>query len=154
MEDTDERADEVVRVCVCAQFAASDSAFDRRHESSVDEIARAFDQAHSRRGRDTRLVGHCSRLNSGLASLLSEENTVAEHPASPTRSSDLLTTKFHATAQFHLCDKSCRSLGCRSLKVRTTAGTRKITEPTTHITTAPALWSERGEMWNAFGSLK
>jgi hypothetical protein len=54
----------------------------------------------------------------------------------------------------HLGDKSCRCLGCRSLKVRTTAGTRKITEPITHITTAPALWSERGEMWNAFGSLK
>ena len=51
MKDADKRADEVVRVSVCAQFAASDSAFDRSDEGSVNETARAFDQSH-RAARD------------------------------------------------------------------------------------------------------
>jgi hypothetical protein len=36
----------------------------------------------------------------------------------------------------------------------TMAGTKKINDPTTHITTAPALWSESGEILNGFGSLR
>jgi nucleoside-diphosphate-sugar epimerase len=51
VEDADERADEVVRISVFAQFAAGDGAFDRRDEGSLNETARAFDQSQ-RAARD------------------------------------------------------------------------------------------------------
>ena len=50
MEDTDERAEEVVRIGVRAQIAARDCAFDRRDEGSMYETARAFDQPHRAAG--------------------------------------------------------------------------------------------------------
>jgi len=51
VEDADKRAEEVVRIGIRAQFAASDGAFDRRGEGSVNNTARAFDQSH-RAARD------------------------------------------------------------------------------------------------------
>jgi hypothetical protein len=51
VEDANERADEVVRIGVCAEIAAIDGAFDRRDEGSVNETTRAFDQSH-RAARD------------------------------------------------------------------------------------------------------
>jgi len=50
VEDADEGTNEVVRVGVRAEIAASDSAFNRGHEGGVDEGARAFHEAHGAAG--------------------------------------------------------------------------------------------------------
>ena len=65
MEDTDERADEVVRVGVSAQFATSDGPFDRRDESSLNETARTFDQSH-RAARDGVHGGYDERFGGDM----------------------------------------------------------------------------------------
>jgi hypothetical protein len=40
---------------------------------------------------------------------------------------------------------------CSRWTVTNTAGTKKTSEPKTHMITAPTTWSECGETWNGFG---
>ena len=64
MKDTDEGANEVVRLCVGAQIAAANGALHQGEKCAVDEAARAFDEAHGATrdgvhgGEDKRFVGH------------------------------------------------------------------------------------------------